>query len=161
MRNWVDRPIELRTLLNPAFLSVLIAEAGAGYQTESDRPLPFALAFLVVPVVVHEPTREALPTIATSMFAWLDREPQARLRIPPLARQFVPLTREAIRFGANMGAFSFGPDGALISSELAKPAKGTQTADLKQGRKRAHFVGRWLARAGDTGTILASWGMTV
>jgi len=161
VKPWVKRPIEHRTLLNPAFLSVIVAEAASGYRAETDRPLPFALAFLAVPIVLHEPTREALPTIATSMYAWLDREPQARVYIPPLARQFVPHTREAVRFGVRRGALEFAAGGALTALTLNTPERNTQTTDLRRCRTRARFTGRWLARAGDPGTILASWGLSI
>lgn len=161
MKTWAHRPIEHRTLLNPAFLATIVAEAATGHASERGRPLPFALAFLAVPIVLHEPTREALPTIATSMYTWLDRHPQARVHIPPLAQQFVPLTREAISFGARAGALHFGDAGSLTANALAKPANKTQTSDLRRCRSRAHFTGRWLARAGDPGTILASWGLSI
>jgi hypothetical protein len=161
VRAWANRPIELRTLLNPAFLAVILIEAAAGHQTESARPLPFALAFLAVPVVLHEPTRESLPTIATSMFTWLDRQPQARVLIPPLARQLVPHTREALRFGAARHAISIGRDGSLTPGELRKPARGAQSDELRRVRDRARFTGRWLARAGDPATILSSWGLSL
>ena len=161
MKTWTQRPIEHRTLFNPAFLAVIVAEAAIGYDTETGRPLPFALAFLTVPIVLHEPTREALPTIATSMFAWLDRRPQARVHIPPLARQFVPFTREAIRFAARGGALGFAAGGSLAVLALASPGHNTQTIDLRRCRERARFTGRWLARAGDPGTVLASWGLSI
>lgn len=95
MKPWSQRPIEHRTLLNPAFLALLVTEAARGYVDERAAPLPFAFAFLAVPLVVHEPTRESMPTISTSMFAWLQRHPQARVYIPPLAVQFVAPVREA------------------------------------------------------------------
>jgi hypothetical protein len=161
MKTWTQRPIEHRTLLNPAFLAAIVTDAATGHDTESGRPLPFALAFLTVPVVLHEPTREALPTIATSMYAWLDRRPQARVQIPTLARQFVPLTREAIRFGVARGALNFAAGGSLAAVPLAKPGRNTQTAELRRCRERARFTGRWLARAGDPGTVLASWGLSI
>ena len=161
MNTWPQRPIEHRTLLNPAFLATIVAEVATAYATEGGRPLPFALAFLAVPVVLHEPTREALPTIATSMYTWLDRNPQARVHIPPLARQFVPHTREAISFGARAGALEFATAGCLTAIPLARPRRGTQTSDLRRCRDRARFTGRWLARAGDSGTILASWGLSI
>lgn len=161
MKPWATRPIEQRTLLNPAFLSVLVTEAAVGYKTESDCALPFALAFLTIPIVLHGPTREALPTIATSMYAWLERRPQARVHIPPLAQQFVPHTREAIRFGAKHGAVTIAPGGSLVANDLNPAARGAQTADLRQCRVKAQFAGRWLARAGDPGTVLAAWGLTI
>lgn len=161
MKTWSERPVEHRTLLNPAFLAVVVNEVATGHHTESDRPLPFVLAFLAVPVVLHEPTREALPTIATSVYAWLDSRPQARVHIPPLARQFAPHTREALRFGVLHGALQFTENGSLIPGVLAKPAPNTQTTELRRCRDRARFTGRWLSRAGDTGTILAAWGLSI
>jgi hypothetical protein len=161
VKPWSQRPIEQRTLLNPALLAVLIAEAARGYGDERETPLPFALAFLAVPLVVHEPTRESLPTISTSMFAWLQRRPQARVHIPPLAVQFVSPVREAIRLGARHGALTIAAHGGLVAGPLAKPRRGAQTADLLRSRKRAHFVGRWMARAGDPGTVLSAWGLSV
>jgi ABC-3C biological conflict system middle component len=161
VKTWAQRPVEHRTLLNPAFLAVIVAEAASGHHTESGRPLPFALAFLAVPLVLHEPTREALPTIATSMYAWLDRQPEARVYIPPLARQFVPHTREAVRFGARHGGLEFAAGGAVTAVALATPRPNTQTTELRRCRDRARFTGRWLARAGDPGTVLASWGLSI
>lgn len=162
MKHWDLRPIEHRTLLNPAFLAVLITEIARGHIDERATPLPFALAFLAVPLVVHEPTREAMPTIATSMYAWLKERPEALVHIPPLAVDFAPLVREAIRFGTRHGALAFAARGALAAGPpLAKARRGAQTADLVRCRSRAHFTGRWLARGGDPGTVLSTWGLSV
>jgi hypothetical protein len=157
----IERPIEHRTLFNPGFLAVLVAETAMGYETESERPLPFALAFVAVPIVLHEPTREALPTIATSMYAWLDRHPQARVYIPPLAEQFVELTREGIRFAVRGGALEFVASGALAAVALAPRRRNAETAEVRRCRERACFTGRWLARAGDPATVLSSWGLSI
>ncbi len=161
MKRFHLRPIEHRTLLNPAFLAVLIAEASRGHLEERAAPLPFSLAFLAIPLVAHEETREALPTIATSLYAWLQQRPQARVHIPPLAVEFVPMTREAIRFGARHGALTFASHGALNAGQLTKARPNVQTTDVIRCRERAHFTGRWLARAGDPGTVLAAWGLSV
>jgi hypothetical protein len=161
MKHWGLRPIEHRTLLNPAFLAVLVAEVARGHIDERAAPLPFALAFLAVPLVVHEPTREAMPTIATSMYAWLQQRPEALVHIPPLAVDFAAPVREAIRFGTRHGALAFAPRGAIANGALVKTRRGAQTTDLIRCRQRAHFTGRWLARAGDPGTVLSAWGLSV
>jgi hypothetical protein len=161
MKRWDFRPIEQRTLLNPAFLAVLVAEVARGHIDERAAPLPFALAFLAVPLVVHEPTRQAMPTIATSMYAWLKQRPEALVHIPPLAVDFAPPVREAIRFGTRHGALAFAARGAIANRPLAKAPRGAQTTDVIRCRQRARFIGRWLARAGDPGTILSAWGLSV
>lgn len=161
MKPWAERPLEQRTLLNPAFVTVLVAEMASGYHAESGQPLPFALPFVGVPIVLHEPTRELLPTITTSMYAWLQQHPHVRIHVPELAVQCTGLTREAVRFGSRLGALTLTGGGAITAAELGRAGRGAQTDDVKQCRHKAHFVGRWLARAGDPGTILSSWGLTI
>jgi hypothetical protein len=161
MRSWTDRPLEQRTLLNPAFVTTLVVEMANGYFSEAGKPMPYVLPFVGVSLVLHEPTRKILPTITTSMYAWLQQEPQARIHIPELATQCVSVTREALRFGARLGALTISVDGSITGVELGRAGRGSQTDDLKECRHKAHFVGRWLARAGDPGTILSSWGLTI
>ncbi len=56
MRVWTERVIEEAYLFNPAFGATLIAEAVDDYRDKAKRPLPFAVAFLVLP---NCPTRGA------------------------------------------------------------------------------------------------------
>jgi hypothetical protein len=56
MSAWNDRPTEIANLLNPAFCALLLAQAVRGYQEETKVGLPYALAFLVLPLVLHKPT---------------------------------------------------------------------------------------------------------
>jgi hypothetical protein len=161
VKPWESRPLEQRTILNPALLSVLVYEAARGYFDERSRSFPYALAFLATPMVIHEPTRESLPTMSTSMYAWLRDQPQARVHVPPLAVQFVDPLREAIRLGARRGLIGFGVNGDINAHSIGRVRPRSQTADIVRCRDKAHFSGRWLARAGDPGTILASWGLAV
>ena len=69
---WSERPIEIAHLLNPAFCSTLLFESITGYKQENGSGMPFATAFLVLPVVLHKPTRDHLPkSIATKLHAWI------------------------------------------------------------------------------------------
>lgn len=161
MRPWVQRPLEEAGLLNPAFLAVLVNEAAAGHHEEGGTALAFPLAFLAVPVVVHEPTRAALPhTVRTSVDTWLQRQPVARVTIPPLAAELVPWVREAIRFGMRRGALQI-EGGGVRAAPLGRKPPRSSTPDLDLCRDRARHVGRWFARAGDPYTTLALWGLTV
>jgi hypothetical protein len=160
VKAWRERPVEHRTLLNPSFLALLVAEMARGHEDERSAPMPFVLPFLGVPLVVYEPTRQALPTIATSMFTWLGDVPEARVHIPPLATEYATFTREAIHFGAAHGLLDLQPDGAMRAGAIRRSPRGVMTPSLRNSRGSAHFVGRWLARAGDSGTILSAWGVT-
>jgi hypothetical protein len=161
VRTWSDRSPEETGLLNPAFLAVLVNEAATGHADETGEPLPFPLAFLAVPVVVHEPTRATLPyTVRTSVDTWLQRNPVARVTIPPFAAELVPWIREGIRFGIRRGALRV-ERGAITCAPLGRRPPGSSTPDLDQCRSRAEHVGRWFARAADPQTTLGLWGLTV
>ena len=71
MTLWRERSIEERHLLNPSFCSVVLWYAAAGYVTKRNPAMPLAMSFLVLPFVLHRPTRGSLPrTTATSPAAW-------------------------------------------------------------------------------------------
>ena len=61
MRAWADRPPEVAALLNPAQLAAISAAAASQYERASRQAMPWPLAFLVAPLVLHRGTREALP----------------------------------------------------------------------------------------------------
>jgi len=80
MKPWTERTREEAHLLNPPFCCVTIASACAGYSESRDEPLPFALVFMVLPIVLHKQTRESLPrTTRTSVPAWLQEHAEARI----------------------------------------------------------------------------------
>ena len=73
MQPWAKRAVEEANLFNPAFCATLVTKAVADFGKKSDdRPLPFALAFLVLPIVMHHGTRQALPSsTVTALLPWL------------------------------------------------------------------------------------------
>lgn len=159
---WDDRSHELRALLNPAFLAVLAWHTAAGHERERHRPLPYALTFLALPLVLHGPTRDQLPRgVATRLTAWMNDFPAARLSVAPLAKSLVPSVQEGIRTGLRHDALELSADGIRASSMLRNSPRGLTGTDVPECRKRAEFVGRWFARAGDPVTVLAAWGLSV
>lgn len=62
MTAWIDRPPIVAAMLNPALLAAILATAANGYRKESDHALPWALSFIIAPLVLHRGTRQALPT---------------------------------------------------------------------------------------------------
>jgi hypothetical protein len=154
---WERRPIEERVNLNPAFLALLIREAAAGYHEEVGRALPLPLAFIVVPIVLHRPTREALPSISTSLPVWLQEHQLFRETFVSRARFMAPAVREALVVGL-LSSLIVLVDGELeVGQDPRRERRGT--ADSRRITNRARFVGRWLARAGDVATVYLLWGM--
>ncbi len=167
MTSWKDRPQEQVALLNPAFASTGLWSAARGYLNADvpGRPdaLPFALAFLVLPLVLHRETRESLPTnIRTSVAVWASAHPLVRERLPERVRTLVPFTRAALLFGGTHGFISL-PGGNVVPNESWKRKVTRELRDCTDEVQlcvhRAEFVGRWLATAGDPLTVLSFFGV--
>lgn len=161
MLPWEKRPEEVASLLNPAFCSILLMDAMAGFQVEKNDGLPYPISFLVLPLVLHKQTREAFPTKrSTKMHVWVQKNPEFRIGFAGRVRQLVPFTKEAIAFGINAGTFSLTDQAALkvLKSDTAKtiwPDEEEPTVC----RVKARFLGRWLSKAGNMTTVFAMWGV--
>lgn len=161
MKPWNQRPAELRTLLNPAYLAVLISDAAAGHQEEGHTPMPYPYAFLTAALSVQEGIYGQLPgKVSTSVFAWLADHPASQVRVASFARELAPASREGIWLAIRHGALTLeAPWGLEASSQLKSANSGP--IGIRRNRKVARFAGRWLGRAGDPGTVLAAWGLSV
>lgn len=153
---------EEQALLNPALIAVVLHEAARGYADESGANLPYALAFLVVPVVLVQFIRNELPgTVATSFSAWIDRNPRIRMRFADVAVSTTGLVREGMLFGSAGGILVV--DAASIRATGLRARSGgivrSNTTEFQVILKKSHFVGRWYAKAGATSTVMALWGV--
>jgi ABC-3C biological conflict system middle component len=154
------RPAEIRTLLNPAFCSLLLREAAKSYAARTHTELPVALSFLVLPIVLHRPTREMLPrTSRSKMHVWIRENAIVRIGFARRASELVPYTREALVFGMVHNSLKLGPEGAIGAGDAGdsySPATHTEARSCLNG---ATLVGKLFAAAGDAGTILVAWGV--
>lgn len=161
MLPWEKRPVEIANLLNASFCSILLKDSIAGFNQENTQGMPYALSFIILPLVLHKPTRECLPRIITTQFhAWLERNQEVRIGFAGRARQLVPYTKEAIVFGMEAGIITIAGNGrlALGKKSLINNSWNSET-EAANCRKKALFVGRWLARGGKVSTIFILWGI--
>lgn len=158
---WEERPVELAHLLNPAFCSVLLWDAISGYRKERGQGLPFPLAFLVLPIVLHKPTRQALPrSVTTRLHVWLQDKPEVRIQFAERTRQLAPYVREAIMFGSQNGILAITDSGELTQRSRRLPSLDWNSeTEPSTCRSKAIFVGRWFAQAGGVSTIFTMWGI--
>lgn len=163
MTAWSQRPTEERALLNPAFCGMLLWQASGGYATIANTGLAVEAAFLVLPLVLHRETREALPAaITTSLAVWLDQHPLIRARFPQRAQTLVPFSQEALLFGGLHGLLLFA--NGFVTPEAARrkvvnAVLKTGTDEVRACAKKAEFIGRWFAKAGTPATIMALMGV--
>ena len=163
MRHWHDRPQEEAYLLNPAFCALTISAGVRGYASVESAGMPFPLAFLVLPVVLHKQTRDALPrSVRTYLATWIEDNPDVRIGFADRARALVPFVREGLLLAFSQGEIALRSEGRVAPG--ARPARigdylGAATDEVRSCIRKAEFVGRWLARAGTVPTIVALWGV--
>ena len=125
--------------------------------------MPLALGFVIVPVVLHKPTRLSLPTtIRTSLPAWLGQNPTARAVLADRGGALSPFVRDAVLFGLIRGAFTLASDGVLSASGNERSFRRGLRAMSEESSgciDDARFVGRWFANAGSAHTVLTLWGI--
>ena len=125
--------------------------------------MPYLLAFLVLPVVLHKPTRSELPrAVSTSLASWLEEHGEITLRFPDRARSLTPFTKEAILFAVTRETLSVSLEGALSFGSTTPNTKkflASTTDEVRDCLVKAKFVGRWFAKAGTAPTVMALWGV--
>ncbi len=136
-----------------------------GYSRERRKPLPFALLFLVLPLILHEATRETMPsTTRTSMHDWLGNNPQVRIGFTERAIQLRSIATESLSFLMQLGVVEIDADSAdgsgfrastLTNSEMDE----TAAAILESFFKKARHLGVWLERAGEPTNVYVMLGV--
>ncbi len=166
MKLWKDRSHEERHLLNPAFCSIILWHASKGASNLAMSPrrsLSFIEAFLVLPIVLHQTSRESLPTmIKTSLPVWIKSNPLLIANLPMRARKLVPYTKEAITFGSCSPLFCIDGDELLIDSTFTNYIKRTlrdSSGEVQKCMKKAEFLGKWFAHTGSPETIFTLLGV--
>ena len=71
--NWDDRNPIVANLFNPAFCGQIIRIVVQSYNQNSNKKFPFALVFIILPILLHKETRERMPkSIRTYFLVWIE-----------------------------------------------------------------------------------------
>ncbi len=163
MKEWSERPTEVAYNFNPAFCGWLVREAAEGYCSINPAGLPFPLIFLILPVVLHRPTRESLPrSTVTALHPWLREHPEARVGLADRATQLATIAREAVLLLSTNSLIRLTDEGALVPSGKLSRGKAPILAaseEVKVCVSKAKMVGVWFAEAGDIVTVFQMWGV--
>lgn len=162
MRNWSERVVEEANLLNPAFGAVLLAEAAAHYDDKARRGLPFALVFLILPIVLHENTRRSLPkTTLTALLPWVQEHRESLVGFSDRVRQLQGVSREALLFGLQTEVLRIDEQGLVKIGSRRKTVTSKRapyfTDEVNECVERCGFLGRWFAAAGPITNIFSAW----
>ena len=163
MTRWRERSREEQALLNPSFCSLLLWWAARGYASINVRGLSFEEAFLILPMVLHRNTREALPRdTRTSLAVWIKNNPLAQGNIATRAKLLVEFTKEAVFYGGTHGLIRI-DEGKLRANEnlrqsLNRSLQGASD-EVRLCARKAEFVGRWFGQTGSGSTVFALLGV--
>lgn len=114
MQPWSSRVTEEAYLFNPAFCATLLAKTAEDYTKKAGRPLPFALVFLVLPIVLHQSTRRALPSsTVTSLLPWVQDNREQLVEFAGRVSRLRAITREAVVFGVQHQTLALAETGDL------------------------------------------------
>ena len=164
MQLWSRRVIEEANLFNPAFCTTLLSKTTDEFMKRAHRPLPFTLAFLILPIVLHQGTRSTLPrSTITSLLPWIQENRTQLVGFAVRVRRLSDITREALTFGVQYQTLALTDEGDIMIGPRRQSVteKRTEffTDEAHECVDRAGFVGRWFAVAGTTATIYAAWGV--
>lgn len=164
LTRWEQRVPEEAHLFNPAFCATLIVEFTKEYQKARKGDCPIVLPFCALPISLHPRTRKLLPTTTlTSMYTWLERNSTVLVGYRDRAQSFRPVLQEAIRFGVDRRALIISPSGELSIGPLkitfSAKFREDLTPDAGDCIAATRLLGRWLAKAGTSSTILSAWGI--
>ena len=164
MRPWPERSPEVANLLNPAFCGVLLYAAVVGHEAAETDPLgvPFEVIFLVLPIVLHPPTRDAIPAGGrTRLLTWVSGRPALLIGLAERAQAASQVTRESLLFMASRqclvvdnGRVATGPTTPKITSRRIGNA-----GEVKLTVRAATKIGKMFAGAGDAKTLYATLGL--
>ncbi|MFI2380484.1 three component ABC system middle component [Streptomyces sp. NPDC018964] len=159
MTAWSSRSPISAVMFNPALIAAVLATAAQGFGKETENGMPWALSFVVAPMVLHQPTRQALPaSTRTHLAAWAGKNPVVRAGFPARAQALMEPVKEGTRFGLAHRALALEPGGRL-RSEYRRPRGFKTPEELDQMLRKAGLVGRWLAKADSPATVFAVLGV--
>lgn len=125
--------------------------------------MPLPMAYLVLPVVLHRPTRDLVPrAVTTTLHGWLQEHPELRINFADRTKELAPFTREAVLFLGVRGQLHVGGEGTVtVTGKLGrgKAALLDNSEEMKSSLTKAKFVGRWFASAGEPATVFQMWGV--
>lgn len=156
-----NSPVEVQALLNPAFTAIMISSAVRGYCSVCPNGMPFVSAFLLLPIVLHKPTRTLLPkSTRLKMPAWIAQNPEVRVDFAKRMSRLARFTKEGILFAGNGGLIEINASG-LITPKGKKPQAPpwSKESESMNCLIQSVFVGKWMGMINNPLNSYVMWGV--
>jgi hypothetical protein len=162
MKPWHLRSPEIANLLNPAFCGHVIYTAVNAYSEEANRPMPYPLVYILLPLALYRQARESIkPRSRLGFQVWLNENQHVKVGFAARARQLAPFAREAVTFLLQSGSLKLNADAGLaVSSPLLRTRRRFPIhSDDVDCLKKAAVLAKWIASAGPVATIYVTLGV--
>lgn len=153
-------PPDAAALFNPAYCAAILHRVSSGYQATAGRGLPYSLAFIALPVVLHPASVECLPSSSkTRLHNWLLGNPEALIGFAERSRSLAPFVREAVVFGLQARVLQ------LVEPDLLAPFTSRQIGKWEKRHynlltaKKAVVLGKLLSQIREVPTTFTLFGI--
>lgn len=159
MREWNKRPKEIASNFNPAFCGELVYYALEEYQKCGNNSLPMVLLPLILPIVLHKETRDAIGSSRTQMSVWLHQNPEVRINFASRVSNLLEVTLETYVFLLYYKVIEVENGEIVLKNKLIKRKNTELHEETKACIDKAKIIGRWFAKHNDIATIYFMWGV--
>jgi len=159
---WEERNTIVANLFNPAFCGEVIRAVAYGYNLKSTTKFPFVFAFISLPILLHERTRNQMPrSIRTYFLVWVENNDSLFFDFPKRTKGMVSFTKEAIIFLLAHGKITI-TDGGGIDTDGVRPkkSKSLYAVEYNDILKKAEMLGKWLAVTSEPRSIFSFFRIT-
>lgn len=160
MKYWNERPREIRNLFNPAFCGLVLTRGVEGFTEKGNRPMPFSLTLLILPLCLHKRTRDQIKQAPRAYFTKILQEhPEIRINLAQRTCDLLPYTMEAFGYLMACEAIFIDDSGSIGVKEktICQSIKGT--VDTQDCQIVARSLGKKLALLNDRVTIYSTLGI--
>lgn len=153
--DWEHRNTIVANLFNPAFCGEIIRVVAKEYNKHTNSNFPFAFTFLVLPILLHQQTRERMPrTVRTYFFVWVEQNDDLFFDFSKRTKGMVKYTKEAISFLLLYNKIHLTEDGEITTSQEKRIKVNRDDYDeYNDILKKAEMLGKWLSTTSDVKSI--------
>jgi len=153
--SWTERNTIVANLFNPAFCGEIIRATAKEYNKHTNTKFPYAFTFIVLPIVLHNDTRERMPrSVRTYFFVWVEQNDDLFFDFAKRTRSMVKYTKEALSFLLIHNKIQITKNAEIITTnENVKKIKKEDYQEYNDILKKAQMLGRWLSSTSDVKSI--------
>lgn len=159
---WSNRNPIVANLLNPAFCGEVIRRTAKSFNEHTDKHFPFALAFLVLPILLHMETRQRMPrTTASYLFTWVEENDDLFFNFAKRARDMTPYTKESLMFLLQNKLIVLDEAGGIsVPPRKEKKLKNEDTAEFDVIMSKAKMLGKWFSFNSNVNSVYSFFRIT-